>query len=234
MFSTEENPLFDFVSEGSYPIVLIAKNQYQCTDTANAIVLISNPRMDMVVSNLTITPSGNYQQATVQILNLSNRVVNDLWMNLRINEEQIRERWSGVLLSGESTIYSFHTQVKVPANEMINYGCVEVELPSYNQETNLDNNRDCITFTNDFKIISTYPNPAVNNLNLILSVPYSNIITIKLSTASGANILKIENQEIMKGVSTLKIPLDAINSGVYLLEITFKDKIERKKIVILK
>jgi PKD repeat protein len=234
MFSTEENPLFDFVSEGSYPVVLIAKNQYQCTDTANAIVLISNPRMDMAVSNLTITPNGNFQQATVQILNMSNRVVTDLWMNLRINEEQIRERWSGVLLSGESAIYSFHTQVKVPASETVSYGCVEVELPSYSQETNLDNNRDCITLTNDFKIISTYPNPAVNTLNLIISVPYTHAITISLSTASGANILKLENQEITKGVASLKIPLDAINSGVYVLEITFNDSVERKKIVILK
>jgi hypothetical protein len=190
--------------------------------------------MDIALTNLSINPIGNYRQASVNIMNMSNRNITDLWLNLKLNQQATRENWTGVLRPGEIVSYTFQTQMLIPSNEILIYGCAEVESPLFSEETNLVNNQTCISLTNEFSIVSVYPNPANKELNVVLTAPYNNNITIKISTSAGKVVKQVDNISILKGITQFKISVDEISSGIYLFEAIYNDKIERIKIAVAK
>jgi PKD repeat protein len=234
LFSSITQPEYDFTAEGEYSILLIATNQQGCSDSASSTILISKPIMDIALTNLSINPIGNYRQASVNIMNMSNRNITDLWLNLKLNQQATRENWTGVLRPGEIVSYTFQTQMLIPSNEILIYGCAEVESPLFSEETNLVNNQTCISLTNEFSIVSVYPNPANKELNVVLTAPYNNNITIKISTSAGKVVKQVDNISILKGITQFKISVDEISSGIYLFEAIYNDKIERIKIAVAK
>lgn len=234
LFSTDQNPIFDFAHEGTFPILLISRNNQSCSDSASANILIVSPVMDISVSNFTITTLGNYQQAQVNLINMSNRNITDLWITLQINDQQIRERWSGMIRPGEIIPYQFNTQIYTPSNENLEYGCIKISSPIFTQETNLDNNQICITLDEEFKILKLYPNPANEYITLWLSSPYESQATIRILTTKGSEAQIWSNQSLQKGITKLKLPLAELNNGLYIMEVEFNNRTERMKFNVIR
>ena len=120
----------------------------------------------------------------------------------------------------------------VPANETVLYGCASIESPLFSQETNLTDNKACVSLTNEFTIINLYPNPATDMANVLVSTPYNSAITVRIATTSGELVKEITYNDYPQGISIIQIPLHSINSGMYILEINFNGKAERRKLAI--
>jgi len=232
LFSTQAQPQYDFGAEGNYPILMIATNSEGCSDSASATILVSSPVMDIAITDLAITPIGDYRQATAYLMNMSNRNITDLWLNLNLNQQAAREHWTGMLQPGNIVPFTFQTQMRIPTNEALMYGCATVESPLFSLETNLDNNRTCVSLTEDFTIISVYPNPAHKEANILISIPFSSTITLKILSSSGELVKEITYSDYQRGISAIPIPLENIRSGLYILELSFNGKTERRKLAV--
>ena len=77
-------------------------------------------------------------------------------------------------------------------------------------------------------VISVYPNPASDQLNILLNENFVNNIIVSLSDISGKELLyqAIEN----KG-SVISINISELKSGIYLLKVNFNDKTSVVKFV---
>lgn len=233
LFSTENNPSYNFGDAGVYEVNLIAKNNLSCSDSTSTTISVVNPSMDIAISNLLISSTGNYQQATVTLLNMSNRNITDLWITLQVNDQQIRERWSGILRSGEVISYPFKSQLYISSAETIDYGCARVSSSLFSEEINLQNNETCISFGETFKVVKLYPNPASENLNLWISSPYESSATLNILSTKGEKI-QTWNQSLIKGITQIKIPTTSLASGLFLLEIEFYNKTEHIKFNVIR
>ncbi len=235
LFSTETEPQYDFGTEGNYSILLIATNTQGCTDSANATILVSKPIMDIAITNLAITPIGNYRQATAYLMNMSNRNITNLWLNLKLNQQSTREQWTGILQPGNIVPYTFHTQMLIPSSEALMYGCAEVESPLFTEETDLSNNQSCVSLTENFTIINVYPNPSFEEtLNLWVASPLESTATIRILSATGKEVSKWNDQPLKKGVTKIKLSLTDLSNGLYIIEVGFINKIERTRFIISK
>lgn len=233
LFSTENNPSYNFGDAGVYEVNLIAKNNLSCSDSTSIPISVVNPSMDIAISNLLISSTGNYQQATVTLMNMSNRNITDLWITLQVNDQQIRERWSGILRSGEVISYPFKSQLYISSAETIDYGCARVSSSLFSEEINLQNNETCISFGETFKVVKLYPNPASENLNLWISSPYESSATLNILSTKGEKI-QTWNQSLIKGITQIKIPTTSLASGLFLLEIEFYNETEHIKFNVIR
>ncbi len=234
LISTLYSPNYNFQMQGEYPIMMIAQNSQQCTDTAFAMLTMIRPFIDLAISNLDIHNTGNYLQASANLINMSNRDITDLWLTLQINEQQIRERWTGMLHAGESIPFNFRTQLYLATGEELQYGCVEIATPIGYPEDNMDNNQICITKKQAFSILKVFPNPANEEINLWLTSPIESEATIRILSTKGSQVKTWNKQILQKGINQLKLPLIELSNGLYILEIEFNNKIERMKFNVIR
>ncbi|MEN3041120.1 MAG: PKD domain-containing protein, partial [Bacteroidia bacterium] len=87
--STEPSPVADFPQPGTYTVLLIAKNERGCTDTARGTVVIE-PGLDLFVPNV-FTPNGDG--------------INDVWL-IRTSlpyEVWVYDRWGNLIFQGNNS-----------------------------------------------------------------------------------------------------------------------------------
>lgn len=87
-------------------------------------------------------------------------------------------------------------------------------------------------FMSDLEIVKAYPNPASNDLNIILSSKLETTYQLTLSNLNGKKVVD-RKQTIQKGLNHTSIDVSQIQSGFYLLAISLDGKnISTHKIII--
>ncbi|MBD1397189.1 T9SS type A sorting domain-containing protein [Pontibacter sp. JH31] len=70
--------------------------------------------------------------------------------------------------------------------------------------------------------ISVYPNPVSDQLNVTISVPITQDVEISLYDINGRKVIR-KSHELKTGINNLKIPIQHLQSGLYILKITSID-----------
>ncbi len=153
---------------------------------------------------------------------------------LQLNNQQIRERYSGMIRPGEITPFHFNTQIFIPNGEKLEFSCVRIESPLFTQETTLDNNQVCITLGEVYSVVKLFPNPANDFIQLWLSSPNESMSNIRILTTKGSEVISWNNQTLLKGITQLKLPLTELSNGLYIMEIEFNNKTERIKFNVIR
>nr|WP_294860295.1 T9SS type A sorting domain-containing protein [uncultured Fluviicola sp.] len=87
-------------------------------------------------------------------------------------------------------------------------------------------------FIHDLEIVKAYPNPATDNLHVILASKMEASYQLTLSSLNGTKVFD-SSQSVQKGVTYTSIDVSQIQNGFYLLEITLDGKsISTHKIMI--
>ncbi len=81
--------------------------------------------------------------------------------------------------------------------------------------------------------ISVFPNPTFNNTSLSLNLIESNQVIIELVNTIGQKVF-IQEYSMTAGSNTVDLSVEALNAGVYYLNIRFDDKLMTEKLNILK
>ncbi|MFP4544629.1 MAG: T9SS type A sorting domain-containing protein [Candidatus Kapaibacterium sp.] len=81
---------------------------------------------------------------------------------------------------------------------------------------------------------STYPNPAVDNLNINYSVPSQRNVVIKLYDAMGNEILTALNKNVEAGNFSESVNISELTSGTYLIKMFAGDETKVAKFVVNK
>ena len=102
----------------------------------------------------------------------------------------------------------------------------------FNIRTSLDslNKLICnLTFDDDFRILSLYPNPAQTNLQVQLNTKQSGIYFVEIIDAMGRKLFSQENQFI---ASQFDLSLPSLTDGIYILRLTRDLNHASKKFII--
>ncbi len=87
-------------------------------------------------------------------------------------------------------------------------------------------------FMNDLELIKTFPNPAENNLNIVLSSKTESTYQLTLSTLNGQKVFD-SNQTVQKGLAYTSIDIREFQNGFYLLTLAKDGKtLSTHKIII--
>ncbi len=87
-------------------------------------------------------------------------------------------------------------------------------------------------FMNDLELVKTFPNPADNNLNVVLSSKTETTYQLTLSTLNGQKVFN-SNQVVQKGLTYNSIDIREFQNGFYLLTISQEGKtLSTHKIII--
>jgi hypothetical protein len=91
-----------------------------------------------------------------------------------------------------------------------------------------------VRITNDFAIMSTYPNPASTDASVDIMLPENGAVDITATDILG-NVFFIErNLYLTKGVHSRKLDITELQSGMYKLDVRFKTDTKHSFIIITK
>jgi len=230
LFSGYNPPIHRYLTNGSYPIKLIATNFRGCTDTLTKYILVDNAYVDGILTSITITPNGDYYQIQATILNGSNIEIRDLGLSLQLGGGAvIRENWSGSLLPGQTTIYNFFGQIKISEN-VIPVICATIDNVNNNTpERKTDNNTTCKEVkVGSFDVLNVYPNPAFDVLNLGVMIPNDGKVSVRIVDALGQTFEKKDFNGI-KGYNNFTMNTIQLNAAIYIAEVFYDGQVIRTK-----
>lgn len=75
-----------------------------------------------------------------------------------------------------------------------------------------------------------FPNPVNDHLNVNINMLKNGNIKLELIDASGQQMNSLFNGSLMKGLQTVEVDLNGLASGMYILKLTTKERIETEKV----
>jgi len=113
--SKEKNPSYIFEKANHYPVVLVVKNQWGCTDTIIKLVIVGD-EMTLYVPNV-FTPNNDGKNDVFQPAGVGfekyDLTIFDVWGHKVFNSNDITDTWDGMINSelGKSETYIWIIQV---------------------------------------------------------------------------------------------------------------------------
>ena len=221
--TTQANPVHTFTQNGIYITRLTALSELGCQAATHQEIRVIPLSIDVAVQQLSWQQQGGFLQISALLSNQGTLEFDTLWLEVQLSgRDPIREKWTGLLRPGELTQHTFAAQF--PWRDSYDFFCVEAYIPRLEQDDNPANNRKCLSFTQDFRLLTPWPNPAQEVVNLGFVLPLEDQVLIQLSDLQGNLIATLYNQPTPRGITTLRLPLPPLSSGIYLYRITYRDE----------
>jgi hypothetical protein len=213
--SSQVSPNFVFQNLGKYVVDLTAINSLGCTNTSSQVINVVVPYNDISIANFNLIEGDNGIFKCLAILkNNGNLIVRDVDISLDISgNTKIRERVPGPILPNE--LYSHELGFEVFKSKETNYLCAEVEME---KDSISNNNRICTSFEEEAYYYDTYPNPAVDELNIEWVAIDKTEVAVTVLDNMGKVVLSTTLPSV-KGYNQQVLPVYQLNSGVYILKI---------------
>lgn len=209
--STLFSPSFIYTALGEYPVDLIVRNTNGCTDTAQKIVQVVIPQVNVALTELTVSNNGDGSlRATVTIRNESNLTIQNpvVFLNLSGNA-QVKEVVSASILPGQSITRTLSTSI-LPVN--VSYVCAEVVV---NGDTDQFDNEKCISIVDESVFIQPYPNPA--NDIVYLEWVNSNLesLDVVVYNSLGQPVFSKTYSGLTPGLNQVELYVSNLAEGIY-------------------
>ncbi|MFN3555772.1 MAG: PKD domain-containing protein [Bacteroidales bacterium] len=221
--TTQANPVHTFTQNGIYLTRLTALSELGCQAATHQEIRVIPLSIDVAVQQLSWQQQGGFLQISALLSNQGTLEFDTLWLEVQLSgRDPIREKWTGLLRPGELTQHTFAAQF--PWRDSYDFFCVEAHIPRLEQDDNPANNRKCLSFTQDFRLLTPWPNPAQEVVNLGFVLPLEDQVLIQLSDLQGNLIATLYNESTPRGITTLRLPLPPLSSGIYLYRVTYRDE----------
>jgi hypothetical protein len=221
--SEDANPIHTYMENGVYVTQLTAFTDLGCAATEAQEIKVIPLYIDVAVSNLTYSVKDDLLQVSATLTNLGTLEFDTLYLEYHLSgNNPIRETWTGELLPGQNTSYTFSAQL--PWRDTYTHFCVEASIPGLPKDDEPGNNRDCFSFKDEFRLLPAFPNPAEGYVNIGFILPYSERVTITLNDIRGHTLTTLFDGNAQQGVTTLRIPIEQFNNGIYFYRVTFREE----------
>ncbi|NLA24482.1 MAG: hypothetical protein GX879_05905 [Bacteroidales bacterium] len=216
--SNIENATNIYYEAGDYDIVLTAFSEFNCKDSAKIQVQALEPILDIALLNMTAKIENSYLLLSCDIINAGALPVSDLDIIVRISPNTIiREKLEGVLMQGELRHHEIKTQMYLYSEKMPASVCIEAYANDYPylEDINLENQKLCKYFTDDFIVFQPYPNPSDNMLNLDFVNPHNSDFTLSIFNSMGDKLYSKEYTGNSAQTGSISISISNFSSGLH-------------------
>ena len=230
--STVMNPSHVYADTGYYDPTLIVKSAVGCPDSTSRTIQILKRYIDVgIMATTTQVQNGgglllnDYLNVHLSLKNKSTADISVLELYLEVNDgDAIKETWTGKFLKGSTLEYDFKaTPTLKPGDHFV---CVYALNPNgLKDELPVDNKMCKALDETAFKVLTPYPNPTSDLIELPLIIPASGNLTITIYDSRGKEIQKLVNEKINQGLQLIHVETRDFASGLYVCKVQLEDQV---------
>jgi len=205
-----------FESNNTYIVTLTGISENGCASVFENDILVSDPYLDLIITNAEISAQGNM---IVDVLNASNFSVQGIWMFQRtLNNEWIKEFWPIELSGGVVNQFTFASSLSLVGESSI-CALVNYHDNSY-PDVRPENNEFCLKLEDvqSLQLYPAYPNPSSGNVDIAFIIPRNEKVEIELYSHSGQIVWKGSHNAI-EGYNRFSIDISELSAGLYTLSL---------------
>ncbi len=222
------SPSHVYFDTGSYQVNLYVASPYGCIDSAQLVINVFEPIVDISVISNSIVRQGNQWGMKALLKNNGNLTINDVNVKLNLQGKSVLyEHINSLnLLPGNITEYQFKSSFDATENTP-SYFCVEATTVNNSADKNSENNSYCSTIKDEFECYNLYPNPAIDYISFGITIPEDGLIEVQLFNESGSDCIQIQSGYYTKGYSTIILNLNqatTLSSATYLIKVRYKEE----------
>ena len=236
--SSEVNPTFTFTELGTYPVTLTATNAAGCIDTFSQTITVVEPVQDVQLTDLEVLDGpGGTQQLVLTLQNAGTLLVPGLSVTVDLDDAaSVQALVDEPLLPGQTLRYPLSFQLPVPVpnqSNAVRYVCARVAVQDTDfTETDLDNNRACVSLNQQLSVEAPFPNPATEEVQLSLILPQASPVALRLIDIQGQVIRRQTVAETQPGLNAFLIPVRGLPVGSYILQVVYRDEEQRFRVAV--
>lgn len=220
-FSSQTNPLHVFLDSGLYQVWLTQTSIYGCKDSISKTVLVVPNLLDLAIESVSYTKQSSSIFIHTLISNVGTLPIENPVLTLWVDGKSfVSEVVYDTLFSGEKLGYTFNGFLPI-ASELPNYLCIDGSVLSTQQEVDLSNNENCISFSEEEQILNLYPNPVSDQLYILLQLNEEQNVLFSIIDITGKTIY--QNQRYLQNVlHKISIDIASFSQGIYALKVKTK------------
>jgi len=230
---TEQNPLHLFNDTGTYNVNLTVTSIRGCKSQFGRTVTAVSPYLDLGIVGLNFNLIENEWKIKANLRNFGNVEVNDFSIKASLDgKSQIIESFNLTIPPSTNLQADFKSVFTAYDFDSPRFLCLEITEVSGGADESSENNKDCITTSSGFEILTINPNPASDNIIISLNTDQRGRLELTFTDEIGRIVSTTEYRELYKGFNSLLVDKLPKTSGIYFIHIRFKEKLVVKKLVI--
>ena len=233
--SSLTNPSHVYFDTGSYQVELNVVSPNGCIDSAQTVINVFEPIVDISVISNSITRQGNQWLMKALFKNNGNLTINDVDVKLTLQGKSILyERITALnLLPGSTREYEFKSSFDANENTP-SYFCVEATTVNNSADRNSENNSYCSTIKDEFECYNLYPNPATDYISFGITIPENDIVEVQLYNETGEDCIQLQSDYYLNGYSNIILNFNQAtmkSSATYFIKVRYKEEFRTLKFV---
>ncbi len=225
------NPSHTYQDTGRFTITLYAYTAKGCVDSTTKSIYVIQPRLDIAVLKAIAQKQGDYLTISSELFNVGTREVTSMEIIAEIsNGSTVREQWTGILLPGESMIYTFNSSYQLKENDDFNFICIRTSKPNGETDNNPINNRKCQSLINDFVLFNPYPNPSNGIINIQFNLGESKEVSLQIFSKDGKLIKQLFTGNAAKGLNSKSFDISELAVGSYRIVLRSQEEQDIKQL----
>ncbi len=233
--SFEENPPYLYNDTGLFTITQIVTSSFGCKDTMQKNIYVIKPILDIAITGDSSYQDNDFFYIVATISNLGTLEINNVLMEARLTDgNTIREKMERTIPNGPSGIQNYYFTAAFRLSSGINSDsyCITAIDPNGQTDDIPTNNEKCYSRIDELTILNPFPNPASDQANIRIILPYKSGIEISLFDQTGRLTSEIFNGLAPEGYSDYKIYTQTLPEGIYTIRVIFKEKVYYRQIVV--
>ncbi|MDA3890127.1 MAG: PKD domain-containing protein, partial [Salinivirgaceae bacterium] len=230
--SNEAFPTHTYADSGIFAISLLATSDRGCINSAYGSVKAIIPRVDLALNEVYAEVQNGFLKVSALIQNHGTLDLDNVELFYKANYGQkIKEVLTEKILSGQTKLHQFTTQMQVKSNVDLTHICATV-LPSGEADELPEDNEACMAFESAFKAMHPYPNPVKDKLVMEFIVPFDAQVKIHLFNQFGELTHKVYEGLATEGFNRQLFDVSTLSKGTYYYWIEYEGNVRSYQIVI--
>lgn len=220
-FSNQINPVHVFQDSGLYHVWLTQTSIHGCKDSVSKTVLVVPNLLDLAIEKVSFTKQSAYIYIHTLLSNVGSLPIENLILTLMVDGKMfVSEMFFDTLFSGEKRNYTFNGILPITAG-LPRYLCVNGIVMSNQSEVDLSNNENCLSFNEDEQLLSLFPNPAYDQLFMLLQLSDEQNVVFSIMDITGK--ILYQHQSFLKNeIHKLTFDIQSLSQGLYAIQIKTK------------
>lgn len=211
-----------FTHAGEFNVMLQATAPNGCSGSTWGKVMIDSAAADIAVEELLVTKANGFLEFEVITRNMGTVTIEGYEVLVEVpGAGTVREHVDALLFFGETHTARLSARLRYDGGGY-ELACTELGIGSNYTETNIENNRLCISDLQDFNVFDVFPNPASEQLNVYLLTGEEAVLEIQIEDIRG-RIQRVETFTATRGVNLLSWDISGLLPGVHVVRISHED-----------
>jgi hypothetical protein len=225
-YSEASEPTYSFTTVGEHSIELKASNNVGCESVSSRIIDAQIPAPDVEIKLITISQNPDKTlKVIVTLQNNGNTIVRNLPIRIDLaGQLLLNEMVEGPLNPKQQ--YNHIPGYGIPKS--LDFLCAETDLEN---DINAGGNRSCVQLEKTELILSPYPNPATDRLNIEWIAAEARKVSILITDGFGKALLQKE-LDATAGLNQHYFDVRELNAGLYFLVINDGFTVKTERILI--